>query len=95
MLHGDTATAWTLYDELLVKGLSPHPETWHALFTKKTEKKQSSGEAEHHERLLGILLYMRNNQIYPNKAVASAIKTWFERYINIKVNGTSKGPGGP
>uniref|UniRef100_A0A3B3BXX8 ribonuclease P n=1 Tax=Oryzias melastigma TaxID=30732 RepID=A0A3B3BXX8_ORYME len=79
MLHGDTATAWTLYDELLVKGLSPHPETWHALFTKKTEKKQSSGEAEHHERLLGILLYMRNNQIYPNKAVASAIKTWFER----------------
>ncbi|KAF6729066.1 Mitochondrial ribonuclease P protein 3 [Oryzias melastigma] len=92
MLHGDTATAWTLYDELLVKGLSPHPETWHALFTKKTEKKQASGEAEHHERLLGILLYMRNNQIYPNKAVASAIKTWFESLSNQQWTGSWTSP---
>lgn len=81
MLHGDTNTAWALYDELLEKGLNPHPETWCVLFTRAEMSEGDAHEAEHHQRLLGILLYMRNNQIYPNKMVASGIKTWFERYV--------------
>uniref|UniRef100_A0A672G2T0 Mitochondrial ribonuclease P catalytic subunit n=1 Tax=Salarias fasciatus TaxID=181472 RepID=A0A672G2T0_SALFA len=56
--HGDRATAWSLYDELLEKGA----------FWKKEEN----------ERLHGILLHMRNNQIYPQQGLATAIKEWFE-----------------
>ncbi|XP_032357144.1 mitochondrial ribonuclease P catalytic subunit [Etheostoma spectabile] len=82
MLNGDTTTAWTLYEELIEKGLSPHPETWDALFkgvgkTNETDA-ESMSQSEHQERLLGILLYMRNNQIYPQHSLASSIKTWFE-----------------
>lgn len=87
MAHGDTTTAWALYDELIEKGLSPHEETWDALFmgVRKTEEDKGKeagaiSQTEHQERLLGILLYMRNNQIYPQHGLASSIKTWFERY---------------
>lgn len=84
MLNGDTTTAWALYDELIEKGLSPHQETWDALFkgVGKTNETEAEGmsQSEHQERLQGILLYMRNNQIYPQHSLASSIKTWFERY---------------
>ncbi|XP_073340597.1 mitochondrial ribonuclease P catalytic subunit [Pagrus major] len=85
MLHGDTTTAWALYDELIEKGLSPHQETWDALFkgVRKTEEEnrkeaEAMSQSEHQEKLLEILLYMRNNQIYPQNSLASSIKTWFE-----------------
>jgi len=89
VLNSDMTTAWELYDELMEKGLSPHMETWDILFTgaKKTEEDVGDAvmcETEHQERLLGILLHMRNNQIYPPHNVASSIKTWFERYKGIK-----------
>uniref|UniRef100_A0A3P9HW91 Mitochondrial ribonuclease P catalytic subunit n=1 Tax=Oryzias latipes TaxID=8090 RepID=A0A3P9HW91_ORYLA len=92
MLHGDTNTAWALYDELLEKGLSPHPETWCVLFTRAEMSEGAAHEAEHHQRLLGILLYMRNNQIYPNKMVANAIKTWFESLSSQKWTGSWTSP---
>ncbi|XP_040916973.1 mitochondrial ribonuclease P catalytic subunit [Toxotes jaculatrix] len=85
MLHGDMTTAWALYDELIEKGLSPHQETWEALFEGVRKTKEVKGveaeamsQSEHQERLQGILLYMRNNQIYPQHSLASSIKTWFE-----------------
>ncbi|XP_029135011.1 mitochondrial ribonuclease P catalytic subunit [Labrus bergylta] len=85
MLHGDTTTAWALYDELIEKGLSPIQETWDALFkghssTYEEEGKeaQTMSQSEIQERLLGILLFMRINQIYPQHSLASSIKTWFE-----------------
>lgn len=90
MVHGDKTTAWGLYDELIEKGLSPHEETWDALFKgvrKTDEDKGKEAEAmsqpEHQEKLLGILLYMRNNQIYPKHSLTSTIKTWFERYKRV------------
>lgn len=90
MSHGDTTTAWALYDELTEKGLSPYQETWDALFKggRKTEeesrnKAAAMSQSEHQEKLLGILLYMRNNQIYPQHSLASSIKTWFERYKRV------------
>lgn len=81
--HGDATTAWSLYDELIEKGLSPHQETWEVLFTgmKECESGREMGamtELEQHERLLRILVYMRNNQIYPQQSVANTIKSWFE-----------------
>uniref|UniRef100_A0A3B4Z6L9 Mitochondrial ribonuclease P catalytic subunit n=1 Tax=Seriola lalandi dorsalis TaxID=1841481 RepID=A0A3B4Z6L9_SERLL len=85
VLHGDMTTAWALYDELMEKGLSPHQETWDALFkgVKKTKEveglEEAMSQSEHQERLLGILLHMRNNQIYPQYSLASSIKTSFER----------------
>lgn len=87
MLNGDATTAWALYDELIENGLSPGQETWDALFKRVTNSKEEEGQGaevmsdtEHQERLLGILLYMRNNQIYSQQSLTSTIKTWFERY---------------
>ncbi|XP_074517099.1 mitochondrial ribonuclease P catalytic subunit [Sebastes fasciatus] len=102
VLNGDMTTAWALYDELFEKGLSPHPETWDALFkgvreTKEETKEEVGKEAEamsqseHQERLLGILLYMRNNQIYPQHSLASSIKTWFESLTGQKWTGSWTG----
>ncbi|XP_041809987.1 mitochondrial ribonuclease P catalytic subunit [Chelmon rostratus] len=85
MLHGDKTTAWALYGEIIGQRLSPRQETWDALFkgVRKTEEDQGKeaeviSESEHEEKLLEILLYMRNNQIYPQLSLVSSIKTWFE-----------------
>lgn len=76
--HGDAATGWALYEELIGKGLSPHEETWDALF-----KRRSMSQPDQ-DKLLQILLYMRDNQIYPGHSLASTIKTWFERYRRLE-----------
>lgn len=90
MLHGDKTTAWALYGEIIGQRLSPRQETWDALFkgVRKTEEDQGKeaeviSESEHEEKLLEILLYMRNNQIYPQLSLVSSIKTWFERYRRV------------
>ncbi|XP_072313206.1 mitochondrial ribonuclease P catalytic subunit [Eucyclogobius newberryi] len=91
--HNDLTTAWMLYDELIEKGLSPHAETWEALFSSTKEE----GEMfQHKQRLLDILLHMRDNQIYPQKNLAESIKTWFERLEgqNLKGNWTTVSPKG-
>ncbi|XP_029982502.1 mitochondrial ribonuclease P catalytic subunit [Sphaeramia orbicularis] len=82
VLHGDTTTACTLYDELIDKGLSPHQETWEDLFrgARKTAQEgvEVMSQSEYEKKLMGILFYMRDNQIYPKKSLADCIKTWFE-----------------
>lgn len=72
MRHGDAAAAWALYEELIEKGLCPHEETWDAFF-------QETPQLDSQEKHLKILLYMRDNQIYPHYRLVSTIKTWFER----------------
>ncbi|KAM8914273.1 mitochondrial ribonuclease P catalytic subunit isoform 2-T3 [Spinachia spinachia] len=103
LLNGDPTTAWALYDELMEKGLSPYQETWNALF-KGVRKTQEEGgkddkpmsQSEQQERLLKILLYMRNNQIYPQHGLANTIKTWFESLTGQSWTGswTSANPKG-
>ncbi|KAM7404043.1 hypothetical protein PAMA_004456 [Pampus argenteus] len=97
MLNGDTTTAWALHDELIEKGKSPHQDTWETLFTRVTKSKEEEQEgdgaevmsdSEQQERLLGILLYMRNNQIYPQQSLANSIKTWFESHTEQKWTGS-------
>ncbi|XP_033497711.1 mitochondrial ribonuclease P catalytic subunit [Epinephelus lanceolatus] len=95
VLNGDTTTAWALYDDLIEMGLSPHQETWDALFkaVRKTEDEkgmdaEDMSEAEHQEKLQGILLYMRDNQFYPQQSLANSIKTWFESLKGQKWTGS-------
>ncbi|XP_054653364.1 mitochondrial ribonuclease P catalytic subunit isoform X1 [Dunckerocampus dactyliophorus] len=79
MLNGDLITAWALYDELMAKGLNPQQGTWACLFKRVcTEEVATMSLSQQQERLLGILLYLRNNQVYPQRSLASSIKTWFE-----------------
>uniref|UniRef100_A0A3P8RRM3 Mitochondrial ribonuclease P catalytic subunit n=1 Tax=Amphiprion percula TaxID=161767 RepID=A0A3P8RRM3_AMPPE len=96
--HGDVNTAWALYDELIEKGLSPHWDTWDVLFKgerKSKEEGEAMSQTEQQERLLGILLYMRNNQIYPPYSLTSSIKAWFERYsLNWTGSWTNASPKG-
>lgn len=71
---------------MIEKGLTPNQDACEALFagTKNTEE-EVLHDTEHHERLQGVLLYMRDNQIYPQHRVASKIKTWFERQEILKM----------
>lgn len=78
MEHGDAATAWSLYDELIGKGLTPCEHTLDTLF------KWSISQPDNQDKLLQILLYMRDNQIYPRYSLARTIKTWFERYRRLE-----------
>jgi len=85
--HGDAAAAWRLYDEVIQEGLVPSPDTWQALFEGGARGGRGEMEvgdmsrADYEERLLGILGYMRDNQVYPQKILADAIKTWFQRSV--------------
>nr|XP_046267970.1 mitochondrial ribonuclease P catalytic subunit isoform X2 [Scatophagus argus] len=92
MVHGDTTTAWALYDELIEKELCPNEETWEALFkgVRKTEEEEgkTTSQSEQQDRLLEILLYMRSNQIYPQYGLASSIKAWFESLPGQKWKGS-------
>uniref|UniRef100_UPI0037E86A5F mitochondrial ribonuclease P catalytic subunit isoform X2 n=1 Tax=Semicossyphus pulcher TaxID=241346 RepID=UPI0037E86A5F len=99
MKHSDTTTAWALYDELNEKGLSPNQETWEALFEGVRQSREEKGkeaeampQSETQERLLGILLYMRNNQIYPQHSLANSIKSWFESLTGEKWTGSWTSP---
>uniref|UniRef100_UPI003AADE337 mitochondrial ribonuclease P catalytic subunit isoform X1 n=1 Tax=Centroberyx gerrardi TaxID=166262 RepID=UPI003AADE337 len=97
LLHGDTATAWALYDEVIEKGLSPQQETWDTLFKGGVrEEAEGLSGSDFQERLLSILLYMRNNQVYPQQSLAGSIKTWFESLAGQKWRGswTSVNPKG-
>ncbi|XP_071403188.1 mitochondrial ribonuclease P catalytic subunit-like [Centroberyx affinis] len=89
LLHGDAATAWALYDEVIEKGLSPQHETWDALFKGGArEEAEGLSRSDFQERLLSILLYMRNNQVYPQQSLAGSIKTWFESLAGQKWRGS-------
>lgn len=71
--HGEAATAWAFYDELLEKGMSPNNDIWNIMF------QGAKCQPEQQEKLLGILHYMRNNQVYPRDDLANSIKDWFQR----------------
>lgn len=73
MKHGSSATAWTLYNQLLEKGISPNQDTWKYLF------EGGVSDHEYDDELLSILQQMRDNQIYPDEILANTIRKWFER----------------
>ncbi|XP_062061248.1 mitochondrial ribonuclease P catalytic subunit isoform X1 [Lepus europaeus] len=74
LLHQDVTTAWNLYQELLDQDVSPMLETLQAFFDFGKDVKDD----HYSKKLLDILLYLRNNQLYPGESFAHSIKTWFE-----------------
>lgn len=74
LLHRDVNIAWNLYQELLSLKLTPRLETLKALFDFGKDIKDD----HYSNKLLDILLYLRNNHLYPGESLALSIKTWFE-----------------
>uniref|UniRef100_A0A8J8XNM2 Mitochondrial ribonuclease P catalytic subunit n=1 Tax=Callithrix jacchus TaxID=9483 RepID=A0A8J8XNM2_CALJA len=74
LLHQDVNTAWNLYQELLGHDIIPMLETLKAFFDFGKDIKDDN----YSNKLLDILLYLRNNHLYPGESFAHSIKTWFE-----------------
>ncbi|EHH63556.1 mitochondrial ribonuclease P catalytic subunit isoform X1 [Macaca fascicularis] len=74
LLHQDINTAWNLYQELLGHDFVPMLETLKAFFDFGKDIKDDN----YSNKLLDILSYLRNNQLYPGESFAHSIKTWFE-----------------
>uniref|UniRef100_A0A8C4KXV4 Mitochondrial ribonuclease P catalytic subunit n=1 Tax=Equus asinus TaxID=9793 RepID=A0A8C4KXV4_EQUAS len=74
LLHQDVKTAWDLYQELLGHDVVPMLETLKAFFDFGKDIKDD----QYSNKLLDILLYLRNNQLYPGESFAHSVKTWFE-----------------
>ncbi|XP_062378707.1 mitochondrial ribonuclease P catalytic subunit [Sardina pilchardus] len=70
--HGNMATAWTLYNQLLERGITPNQDTWKYLF------EGGISDHENDDKLLSILEHMRDSQIYPEESLAHNIWKWFE-----------------
>ncbi|XP_006117747.2 mitochondrial ribonuclease P catalytic subunit [Pelodiscus sinensis] len=66
--------AYELYHEMLAKELIPNLDTLQAFFDTGKCVKDDQLKSE----LLGILLYLRENQIYPGETLMQSIKLWFE-----------------
>ncbi|KAM6392757.1 mitochondrial ribonuclease P catalytic subunit isoform 1-T1 [Pluvialis apricaria] len=72
--HQEMNLAFELYHEMLAKDLVPTLDVLQALF----EFSRGMEGAELQKELFGILLYLRDNQIYPHKTFMRSIKLWFE-----------------
>ncbi|EMP30748.1 Mitochondrial ribonuclease P protein 3 [Chelonia mydas] len=66
--------ACELYHEMLAKDLIPNLDTLQVFFDTGKCVKDNQLKSE----LLGILLYLRENQLYPGEALMQSIKLWFE-----------------
>lgn len=75
LLHQDVNLAWNLYQELLGYDLIPMLKTLKAFF----DFGKNIKDDQYSNKLFDILLYLRNNHLYPEESFAHSIKTWFER----------------
>ena len=75
LFHQDVNVAWNLYQELLSHDIVPMLETLKAFFDFGKDMRDD----QYSDKLHNILLYLRNNQLYPGESFAHSIKTWFER----------------
>lgn len=73
--HQEMKLAFELYHEMLAKDVVPTLEILQSFFNFSRGMKG----AELQKQLFGILLYLRENQIYPHKTFMRSIKLWFER----------------
>ncbi|XP_060031406.1 mitochondrial ribonuclease P catalytic subunit isoform X2 [Erinaceus europaeus] len=74
LIHQDSNLAWDLYQELISHDIIPKLETLKTFFDFAKDIK----DEQYSNKLLDILLYLRNNQLYPGESFAHSIKTWFE-----------------
>ncbi|ERE72542.1 ribonuclease P protein 3 [Cricetulus griseus] len=74
LFHQDVNLAWSLYQELIDHNLIPLLDTLKAFF----DFGKHINDDHYSNKLLDILLYLRNNQMFPGESLAHSIKTWFE-----------------
>ncbi|XP_063254972.1 mitochondrial ribonuclease P catalytic subunit [Prinia subflava] len=72
--HQEMKLAFELYNEMLAKDVVPTLDVLQSFFNFSRGMKG----AELQKELFGILLYLRENQIYPHKTFMRSIKLWFE-----------------
>lgn len=72
--HQEMKVAFELYNEMLAKDVVPTLEVLQLFF----DFSRGMKGAELQKELFGILLYLRENQIYPHKTFMRSIKQWFE-----------------
>ncbi|NXP66488.1 MRPP3 ribonuclease, partial [Chloropsis cyanopogon] len=72
--HQETKLAFELYNEMLAKEVVPTLDLLQSFF----DVSRGTKGAELQKELFGILLYLRENQIYPHKTFMRSIKLWFE-----------------
>ncbi|NWI67285.1 MRPP3 ribonuclease, partial [Todus mexicanus] len=72
--HQEMKLAFELYREMLSKDLVPTMDVLQSLF----DFSRGMKGAELQKELFGILLHLRENQIYPHKTFMRSIKLWFE-----------------
>ncbi|XP_075281653.1 mitochondrial ribonuclease P catalytic subunit [Opisthocomus hoazin] len=72
--HREMNLAVDLYHEMLSKDLVPTLDVLQAFF----DFSRGMKGAELQKELFGILIYLRENQIYPHKTFMRSIKLWFE-----------------
>lgn len=73
--HQEMNLAFELYREMLAKDLVPTLDVLQAFF----DFSRGMNGAELQKELFGVLLYLRENQLYPHKTFMRSIKLWFER----------------
>ncbi|KAM9294443.1 mitochondrial ribonuclease P catalytic subunit [Gastrophryne carolinensis] len=72
--HRDLPLAWTFFDEILQNNLQPPEDAIQSLF----DTPQDLQEEDYRQRLIAILYYFRENQIYPGEKLMTSINAWFE-----------------
>ncbi|KGL76580.1 Mitochondrial ribonuclease P protein 3, partial [Tinamus guttatus] len=72
--HQEMNLACELYHDMLAKDLVPTLDVLQAFF----DFSRGTKDAELKKELFGILLYLRDNQIYPHRTFMQSIKLWFE-----------------
>ncbi|XP_014746392.1 PREDICTED: mitochondrial ribonuclease P protein 3 [Sturnus vulgaris] len=72
--HQEMKLAFELYNEMMAKGVVPTLDVLQSFF----HFSRGVNGAELQKELFGILLYLRENQIYPHKTFMRSIKLWFE-----------------
>ncbi|XP_061854698.1 mitochondrial ribonuclease P catalytic subunit isoform X2 [Colius striatus] len=72
--HQEMDHAFKLYHEMLARDLVPTLDVLQVFF----DFNRGMKDAELQKELFDILLYLRDNQIYPHKTFMQSIKLWFE-----------------
>ncbi|NXJ31190.1 MRPP3 ribonuclease, partial [Dicrurus megarhynchus] len=72
--HQEMKLAFELYDEMSAKDVVPTLDVLQSFF----DFSRGMKDAELQKELFGILLYLRENQIYPHRTFMRSIKLWFE-----------------
>ncbi|XP_039242579.1 mitochondrial ribonuclease P catalytic subunit isoform X2 [Pipra filicauda] len=72
--HQEMKLAFELYHEMLTKDVVPTLDVLQSFF----DFSKGMKGAELQKELFGILLYLRENQIYPHETFMQSIKLWFE-----------------